>query len=202
IYGALISNEIINQDTRDSKAYKTYLDFATRKATPKKARKFNDDDKNDDESDDASNDDGDDVDNDAGGDNDASDSEKTNFDEDENPNLNQNEDKEEEYEEEYVRTPDSYGFTDDDEEYEELYKDVNIRLKDTEHKEGGKGDAEMTNAGRDDGTQQTTYEQVKNDEYVILATVHDTEKTEVPLHSSSISSDFANQFINLDNTTY
>ncbi|GJX49463.1 hypothetical protein Tco_0276308 [Tanacetum coccineum] len=39
-YGALIPDEIINQDIKDSKAYKTYLDFATGKATPKKARKF------------------------------------------------------------------------------------------------------------------------------------------------------------------
>ncbi|GJZ19380.1 hypothetical protein Tco_0555970 [Tanacetum coccineum] len=39
-YGALIPNEMINQDIKDSKAYKTYLDFATGKATPKKARKF------------------------------------------------------------------------------------------------------------------------------------------------------------------
>nr|GEZ46422.1 hypothetical protein [Tanacetum cinerariifolium] len=39
-YGALIPNEMINQDIKDSKDYKTYLDFATGKATPKKARKF------------------------------------------------------------------------------------------------------------------------------------------------------------------
>ncbi|GKE27216.1 hypothetical protein Tco_1442600, partial [Tanacetum coccineum] len=39
-YGALIPDDIINQDVKDSKAYKTYYDFATRKATPKKARKF------------------------------------------------------------------------------------------------------------------------------------------------------------------
>ncbi|GJY09638.1 hypothetical protein Tco_0377823 [Tanacetum coccineum] len=38
MYGALIFEEMINQDI--SKAYKTYLDFATGKATPKKARKF------------------------------------------------------------------------------------------------------------------------------------------------------------------
>nr|GEZ31553.1 hypothetical protein [Tanacetum cinerariifolium] len=31
---------MINQDIKDTKAYKTYLDFATGKATPKKARKF------------------------------------------------------------------------------------------------------------------------------------------------------------------
>ncbi|GJU50535.1 hypothetical protein Tco_1220090 [Tanacetum coccineum] len=39
-YGALIPDEMINQDIKDSKAYKTYLDFATGKSTPKKARKF------------------------------------------------------------------------------------------------------------------------------------------------------------------
>ncbi|GKA29448.1 hypothetical protein Tco_0715693 [Tanacetum coccineum] len=40
MYGALIPEVMINQDIKDSKAYKTYLDFAIRKATPKKARKF------------------------------------------------------------------------------------------------------------------------------------------------------------------
>ncbi|GKF27465.1 hypothetical protein Tco_0083359, partial [Tanacetum coccineum] len=39
-YGALILDGMINQDIKDSKAYKTCLDFATGKATPKKARKF------------------------------------------------------------------------------------------------------------------------------------------------------------------
>ncbi|GJS99720.1 hypothetical protein Tco_0820890 [Tanacetum coccineum] len=89
----------------------------------------------------ATDDDDDDVDSDADGDNEA----KRN-------------------EEEYVRTPDSFEFNDDDEEYEELYKDVNVRLTDTEHEEQGKEDEEMTDGGRDDGTQQTKYEQVKDDE--------------------------------------
>ncbi|GJW63601.1 hypothetical protein Tco_0115485 [Tanacetum coccineum] len=40
MYGDLIPEGMINQDIKDSKDYKTYLDFATRKATPKKARKF------------------------------------------------------------------------------------------------------------------------------------------------------------------
>ncbi|GJV39463.1 hypothetical protein Tco_1417903 [Tanacetum coccineum] len=39
-YKVLIPNEMINQHIKYSKAYKTYLDFATGKATPKKARKF------------------------------------------------------------------------------------------------------------------------------------------------------------------
>ncbi|GJT16795.1 hypothetical protein Tco_0875501 [Tanacetum coccineum] len=100
----------------------------------------------------------------------VSDSEKTNSDEDENINLNQNDDEEEENEEVYIRTPNSFEFNDDDEEYEELYKDVN-----------------------------TKYEQVKDDKHVTLTTVHDTQKTEGPMQSSSVTSDFANQFLNLDN---
>nr|GEY30566.1 hypothetical protein [Tanacetum cinerariifolium] len=260
-YGALIPDDMINQDIKYSKAYKTYLDFATGKATPKKASKFKkvtspsrklspvleeeatvkpkrakrhvkksttvlttsvviretpsesvtkkktppkvdrgkgkdlfsdvalleaaqlkktlkksklethklhasglgdsgDDDDNDDDSDKVTKDD-DDVDSDADGDKEASDSEKTESDEDENPNLNQNDD-----EEEYVRTPDSFEFTEDGEEYEELYKDVNVRLKEIEHEEKGKGDEEMIDNGHDDITQQTTYEQVKDDEHV------------------------------------
>ncbi|GJR28234.1 hypothetical protein Tco_1104466 [Tanacetum coccineum] len=144
-----------------------------------------------------------------GGNNDASDDERTKSDEDENPNRNQNDDDiEEEYKDEYVRTPSSYESTDDEnkhvdeEEYdridEELYKDVNVKLNDVEHGEG-KGDAEKTDAGHDDVTQETTYDQVEDDAHVTLTTVHDTQKTKVPLQSSSVSSDFATQFLNLDN---
>ncbi|GKC91899.1 hypothetical protein Tco_1157341, partial [Tanacetum coccineum] len=130
-----------------------------------------DDDDNDDNSDEVTKDDDeDDIESDADDDKEASNSEKTTSDEDENLNLNQNDDEEEEHEEEYARTPDSFEFNDDDEEYEELYKDVN-----------------------------TKYEQVKDDEHVTLTTVHDTQKTEGLLQSSSVSSDFANQFLNLDN---
>ncbi|GJT06806.1 hypothetical protein Tco_0841268 [Tanacetum coccineum] len=133
-----------------------------------------DDDSNDDGSDDIPNDDDNDVDSDADADNEAHDSERTDSDEDENPNLIQNDDAKEEYKEEYVHTPDNYKFSNDDEEYKELYKDVNVSLKDAKHKEEGKGDLEMTDAGRDD-------------------------KTEGPMQSSLVSSDFASQFLNLDN---
>ncbi|GJR58394.1 hypothetical protein Tco_1500556 [Tanacetum coccineum] len=308
-YGALTPDDMINKDVKDSKAYKTYYDFAIGKATPKKARKFkkvasssrklspvleeepaekpkrakkptkksttmptagvaikdtpsesmlkkktpakvdrgkgdrvgslpkvldeqedkttgtnegigtkpgvpdvpkypseseneswedSDDDDNDDDNDEVTKDDDEDVAaSDADDDKEASDSEKT--DEDENLNLNQNDDDEEEKEEECVCTPDSFEFNDDDEEYEELHKDVNVRLTDTEHEELGKEDEEMTDAGRDDSTQQTKYKQVKDDEHVTLTTVHDTQKTKGPMQSSSASSDFANQFLNLDN---
>nr|GFA93815.1 hypothetical protein [Tanacetum cinerariifolium] len=39
-YGALIPGDMINQDIKDSKAFKTYYDFATRKVPPRKARKY------------------------------------------------------------------------------------------------------------------------------------------------------------------
>nr|GEV47934.1 hypothetical protein [Tanacetum cinerariifolium] len=246
-------------DIKDYKAYKTYLKFATGKATPKKARKFekvaspsrklspvleeepaekpkrakkpakksatvpkkktsakvdkgkgmdllsdttdtdegtrtkprvpdvpkysseskneswgdsgDDGDDNDDNNDKVTKDDDDDddeVDSDADDENEAS--EKTAFDKD---------DKEKENKEEYVRSPDSFEFNDNDEEHEELYKDVNVRLTDTKHEEQGEEDEEMTDVGRDDSTQQTKYEQVKDDEHVTLTTVHDTQKNEV-----------------------
>ncbi|GJY88398.1 hypothetical protein Tco_0503026 [Tanacetum coccineum] len=133
-----------------------------------------DDDYNDDDSDKLTkdDDDNDDVDSDANGDNEASNSDKTDSNKDENPNLNQNDDEEEENEEEDVHT---------------------------KHGEQGKEDEEITDAGRDDDTQQTKYEQVKEEEHVTLTTIHDTQKTKGPLQSSSVSSDFANQFLNLDN---
>nr|GEU96338.1 hypothetical protein [Tanacetum cinerariifolium] len=292
-YRALIHDDMINQDVKYSKAYKTYYDFATRKSTPKKASKFkkvaspsrklslvlkeepaekpkrakkhakksttvpttcvvirdtpsesvpknktpakvdrgkgmdllsmwhylkllslrklsrkaswklisfmhvaqvmelvpnqrslmskkirqlgdsgdDDDDDNDDNSDEVTKDDDeDDVESDTDDDKEASDSEKTNSYEDKNLKLNQNDDEEEEQEEKYVRTPDSFKFNNDDEEYEKLYKDVN-----------------------------TKNEQFKDDEHVTLITIPDTQNTKGPMQSSFVSSDFANQFINLDN---
>ncbi|GKC13116.1 hypothetical protein Tco_1009898 [Tanacetum coccineum] len=132
-----------------------------------------DDEDNDDGSDKVTkdDDDNDDEDSDADGDNEASDSDKTNSIKDESPNLNQNDDEEED-----VRTPDIFKFNDDDEEYKELYKDVNVRLTDTEHEEQGKEDEEITDDGCDDDTQQTKYEQVKEDEHVR----HEEPSTQTP----------------------
>ncbi|GJV51033.1 hypothetical protein Tco_1446774 [Tanacetum coccineum] len=138
------------------------------------SRDDSDDDGNDDNSD---NNDDDDVDSNADGDNEAK------------------------YEEEYVRTPNNYEFSDDDEEYDELYNDVNARLKDVEHEEEGKRDAEMTDAGRDDVSQEKSYEQVEDDAHVTLTAAHVTQKTEGPMQSSSVSSNFASQFFNLDNVS-
>ncbi|GJZ97561.1 hypothetical protein Tco_0670014 [Tanacetum coccineum] len=305
-YGALIPDDMINQDIKDSKAYKTYYDFATGKATPKKGRKYkkvaspsrklspvleeepvvkpkkakkpakksttvpttgvvikdtpgvsiskkkapgkvdrgkgmdlltdaallevaqvkealkkskkdsymlhpsglgdgvgsqpkvpneskdkttgtdegtdsDDDDDNDDDSDDISKGDDDKADSDDDNGNDAQNSERTDSDEEENRNLNLKVDEEEEtLKDEYIHTHDYYVPTDEetndekkefnDEEYDELYKDVNVRSKVAEHEEVGKGDAEMTDA------------------------THESSK-----QSSSVSSDFASKFLKLDN---
>ncbi|GKA61525.1 hypothetical protein Tco_0760932 [Tanacetum coccineum] len=149
-------------------------------------------------------DDSNDDDKDDDGNNVASDDEGIESDDDQN-----DDDREEEYADEYVRTPVNYESTDyenehgNEEEYdridEELYKDMNANLKDVEHGEEGKGDAEKTNVGYDNVIQETTYDQVEDDTQVTLTTVHDTQKTEVLLQSSSVSSDFATQFLNLDN---
>ncbi|GJW31102.1 hypothetical protein Tco_0051134, partial [Tanacetum coccineum] len=168
-----------------------------------------DDDSNDD---DVSDDDGNEDDSDDdGGDND-SDDERTESDEDENPNLNQKDDeKEEEYKDEYVHTPLSYESTDEEnkhvseEEYdridEELYKDVNVKLKEVEHGEEEKGDVVINDASHDNVTQEKTYDQDEDDAHVTLIVVHDTQKNKVPLQSSYILSDFATQFLNLDNVS-
>ncbi|GKD36091.1 hypothetical protein Tco_1251600, partial [Tanacetum coccineum] len=252
-HGALIHDDMMNQDIKDSKAYKTYYDFATGKVPPKKARKYNKvvspqkiisylrrrtcfvirdtpgvpiskkkapakggkgkgdrvgsqpkvldesqdkttstdkgistkpgvsdvhkyfskseneswgdsgNDDNDDDSNEVTKDDDneDDVECDANDDKEASNSEKKDSNKDENLNLNQNDDEEEEKEEEYVRTPDSFEFNDDDEEYDELYKDVNVRSKVVEHEKVGKGDAEMTDTTHESASQENDLEYLK-----------------------------------------
>nr|GEW04420.1 hypothetical protein [Tanacetum cinerariifolium] len=40
MYGALIPDDMINQDIKDSQAYKTYYDFATGKVPPRNTRKY------------------------------------------------------------------------------------------------------------------------------------------------------------------
>nr|GFC92194.1 hypothetical protein [Tanacetum cinerariifolium] len=142
-----------------------------------------DNDDSDDDSYEVTKDDENDVESDADDDKEASNREKMDSNEDENANLNQNDDEAEEH----------------DEEYEKLYKDVNVRLTNTKHEEQRKEDEEMMDAGRDDSTQQTRYKQVKDNEHLTVTTIYDTQKTVGPMQSSSVSSDFARQFLNLDN---
>ncbi|GJU42175.1 hypothetical protein Tco_1195132 [Tanacetum coccineum] len=79
----------------------------------------------------------------SGDDDNDDDSDEVTKDDDEDDNDNE----EEEHEEEYVRTPNSFEFNDDEEEYDELYKDVDER----------------------------SYEQVVDDAHVTITTTQKTE---------------------------
>ncbi|GJZ81937.1 hypothetical protein Tco_0646931 [Tanacetum coccineum] len=172
-----------------------------------------DDDDEDDTEDDDDNDgndvgdDNNDNDND-GNDDDNSDHERTESDRDENPNLNQsNEEHEEEEEDEYFdefmyKEDDADNANEDNEEElddaEELYKDVNVNLR--------KEDVEMTNvdqSGVDQHTvtQESGFEQEEKDAHVTHTAVHDIQKTEGPMQSSSVLSEFTEKFLNFDNVS-
>nr|GEW16418.1 retrovirus-related Pol polyprotein from transposon TNT 1-94 [Tanacetum cinerariifolium] len=219
IYGYILPKAMTNQAMLDSetpskkKPTKAKNDVTSMKKPapkPKPSKKkgpvaadrgeCDDDERNDDNSNEVTKDDDeDDVESDANDDNEASNSEKTDSDKDENLNLNLNDDEEEEKEEEDVRTPNSFEFNDDDdEEYDELYKDVNVRSKVTGHEKVGKGDAEMTNTTHESTSQEKSYKQVIEDAHVTLTSSH---KTEGSKQSSSVSSDFASKFLNLDNVS-
>ncbi|GKE12222.1 hypothetical protein Tco_1415773 [Tanacetum coccineum] len=77
-------------------------------------------------------------------------------------------------EEEDVRTPDSFEFNDDEEEYDELYKDVDVKLLDAESEKERKGDAKMTDAD-ESNSQEKSYEQVIEDAHVTLPSLQKTE---------------------------
>ncbi|GKD88854.1 hypothetical protein Tco_1364361, partial [Tanacetum coccineum] len=132
---------------------------------------------------------------DDGSDDDDSD-EATKDDNEDDVESDANEDKEEEeHEEEYVRTIDIFEFNNDEEEYDELYKDVDVKSLDAEREKERKGDAKMTDADKN-VSQERSYEQVVDDAHVTLTT---TQKTEGSIQSSSVSSDFTSKFLNLDN---
>ncbi|GJZ75991.1 hypothetical protein Tco_0640456 [Tanacetum coccineum] len=132
---------------------------------------------------------------------------------DQEENEEEDEDDEEEEEDEFVKTPsndsddkDEAKITDkaegdEDEEMDfttsQLYDDVDIRLNEpvqaddeTVQKEGT--DAELTNIQQ--GNENPEISQVKEDAHVTLSTV--PKKTEVPVTSSSHSSDLAAKFLN------
>ncbi|GKA69214.1 hypothetical protein Tco_0775278, partial [Tanacetum coccineum] len=94
-----------------------------------------------------------------------------------------NEEYDEEEEEEYVdefthEEDDAVNAKEETEEelydVEELYKDVNVNLR---------------------------KEDVEEDSHVTLTAVHDTQKTEGPMQSSSVSSDFTNKLLNFENAS-
>ncbi|GJR49857.1 hypothetical protein Tco_1400378 [Tanacetum coccineum] len=165
-----------------------------------------DDDDEDDIKEESDNDSNDDE-----GDNDVndddSDDERTESERDKNSNLNQSNKEHEEEDKEYV---DEFTDEEDDAEYvkeeteeelvdaEELYKDVNVNLR--------KEDVEMTDvdqggAHQHNVSQESGFEQEEEDAYVTLIAVHDTQKTEGPMQSSSVSSDFTKKLLNFKNVS-
>ncbi|GJX76413.1 hypothetical protein Tco_0323224 [Tanacetum coccineum] len=111
-------------------------------------------------------------------------------------------DEEEETQDEYVHTPEDYVPTDDEtndvtkEEYkrinEEIYGDVNVSLTDAEPADKEKDDEEITVAGHVNVNQEGAGNQVKDDAQA-------TQKTEGPIPSSSISSNYVAKYLNFDN---
>nr|GEV49570.1 hypothetical protein [Tanacetum cinerariifolium] len=96
----------------------------------------------------------------------------------------------------------------DDEECDhinkEMYSDENVELKDTELESKRKDDEEITDTGHVDAehenvNQEVTGDQVKDDAQETVTADPATQKTQVPLPSSSISSDYATKFLNFDN---
>nr|GEX92857.1 hypothetical protein [Tanacetum cinerariifolium] len=156
---------------------------------------FNDEDDNDVES-------GNNDDNgyDDGG-NDAEDSVQMDLDNDENPSFTLRDYDEEEQDEEYVHTSEKDKSDDEENMYEEedddaakeLYEDLNISqgLRDTDMTNVEQGREDPQNASHESG-----FVQQEDDGHVTLTTVHD--KTEGPLQSSSVSSNFTSKLLNLD----
>ncbi|GJZ50365.1 hypothetical protein Tco_0604555, partial [Tanacetum coccineum] len=92
----------------------------------------------------------------------------------------------------------------DDEFVHKMYSDVNVELKDSERECEWKDDEEMTDAGQvdvehEEVSQEVAGDQVKDDAQATVTAALDAQKTEVPLQSSSISSDYATKFLNFDN---
>ncbi|GJV47152.1 hypothetical protein Tco_1437364 [Tanacetum coccineum] len=84
----------------------------------------------------------------------------------------------------------------DDEVTKELYNDVNMNL--------GNRDADMTDAIQGGAVQQNVsqesgFEQVEEDAHVTLTPVLDIQKTDEPVQSSFVSSNFTSKLLNLKN---
>ncbi|GJY41080.1 hypothetical protein Tco_0428350 [Tanacetum coccineum] len=154
------------------------------------------DDGNDGDDDDANNNDkkeGDDTNDDE----EETDSDRTESDRIKIPILDQSTTKfYEEEEEENIDDEETMYDDEDDEVTNEFYEYVNVNL--------GNEDIEMTNA--DQGTtdqqnvsQQSGFKQAEEDAHVTITPVHDTQKADEPIQSSSVSSDFTSKLLNLEN---
>ncbi|GKE52437.1 hypothetical protein Tco_1487593 [Tanacetum coccineum] len=154
----------------------------------------NDDDSEDDNDDDVSKGDGDKADNNDDDGNEAHDSKRTDSDDDdENPPFTLKDYNEEKHDEKYEYDDDNENVFEEEDD-DDLYKDVDVRSLGTEHEKERKGDEEMTDADQN-VSQEQPYEQVLEDAHVTLT---DSQKTDDSKQSSFASSDFANQFLILE----
>ncbi|GJV83008.1 hypothetical protein Tco_1522906 [Tanacetum coccineum] len=220
VYGTILPKELTNQAMLESKAYKTYYTFASGEKTPKpkyvrkkadsdtspkqKPSKVSDeqhlkttsadegideDDEND--SDDISDEEGDDT----NDDDDETDSDRTESDRIKIPVLDQSTT---EYYEEEEKIDDEETMDDDEDDVVtmELYEDVNMNLgnQDTKMADDDHGASEQRNV-----SQESVFEQVKEDAYVTITPVLDTQKADEPVQSSFISSEFTSKLLNLEN---
>ncbi|GKG56428.1 hypothetical protein Tco_0579752, partial [Tanacetum coccineum] len=79
----------------------------------------------------------------------------------------------------------------DDEE--ELYRDVNVNIRKedvdmTKVDQGGEGEHNVSHKSR--------FEYVEEDTHVTLTAIHDSQKTEGQMQSSSVSSNFTSKLLN------
>ncbi|GKF00796.1 hypothetical protein Tco_0027719, partial [Tanacetum coccineum] len=84
----------------------------------------------------------------------------------------------------------------EEDDAEELYRDINVNLRkeDVEMTDADQGGADQNNVSRESG-----FEHEDEDAHVTLTAVHDTQKTEGPMQSSSVSSDFTSKLLNFEN---
>ncbi|GJW09644.1 retrovirus-related pol polyprotein from transposon TNT 1-94 [Tanacetum coccineum] len=152
----------------------------------------NDDDGND--NDDGNDGDGDDDDDDANDDDNQEDDDTNDDDEETDSDRTKREEKIDE--EERIDDEEKMDKEEDDEVTKELYNDVNVNL--------GNRDADMTNADEGGADQQNVsqesgFGQVEEDVHVTLTPVRNTQKTDGPIQSSFVSTNFTSKLLNLEN---
>nr|GEY81087.1 hypothetical protein [Tanacetum cinerariifolium] len=153
---------------------------------------------------DDSNDDDNQEDDDTNDDDEETDGDRTESDGIKNPVLNQSSIKFYEEEEEEDKFDDEEKIDDeekmdeeeDDEVTKELYKDVNVNLG---NKDTDMTDADQGGSGQRNVSQESGFEQVDEDDHVTLTPVLDTQKTDEPVQSSFVSSNFTRKLLNLEN---
>ncbi|GJR14437.1 hypothetical protein Tco_0797089 [Tanacetum coccineum] len=110
--------------------------------------------------------------------------------------LNQSTTEYYEEEEEKIDDEEKMDEEEDDEVTKELYNDVNVNL---ENRDADMTDANQGGADQHNVSQKSWFEQVEEDAHVTLTPVLDTQKTDEPVQSSSVSLDFTSKLLNLEN---